>query len=155
MAEPPRIAATCATPGCDAPRDLGLSARLVVALPLLRVALGVFGFLRVYRLLSRASAPGAGAARGASRSPRRIAAVVVHVNRHVLPYGGRCLLESMVLWYLLRRAGHPAEIRLGARTLLGPLEAHAWVELDGEVLNDTERVRDIYSPFDLSAIRLR
>lgn len=167
MAEPARIERRCAAPGCRAPRDRGLSLRLLVLLPLLAAALKTFGFRRTYAALGRTSAsrvrparhdaPAEAADRRASgtRSPRHIADVLVHVNRHVLPYQSRCLLESLTLWYLLRRNGHPADLLLGARTLLGPFEAHAWVELDGEVLNDSDNVRDVYQPFDLPAIGAR
>lgn len=164
-----RIDNTCATPGCRAPRDRWLTLQLLIALPLLAAAMKLLGFRRSYSTLRWASAgrvqraarrPGAGStARGAEssvrstdgqRGPHHIAAVVVHVNRHVLPYQSKCLLESTALWYLLRRRGYSAELLLGARTLLGPFEAHAWVELDGEALNDTANVRDIYEPFNLA-----
>jgi len=139
---------TCAAPGCSAPRDRWLTARLLVALPLLAAAMRLFGFCRTYTALGRRPI---GA--GSRRSPHRIAALVMHVNRHVLPYQSRCLLESLALWHLLRSHGHDAELLLGARTLLGPLEAHAWVELGGEVLNDADNVRQIYQTFEMEAIR--
>jgi hypothetical protein len=149
MADPVAIDRTCAAPGCHAPHDPWLTARLLSLLPLLAGAMRLFGFRRTYIVLGRRSArrgrdPGA-------RSPQHIAALVVHVNRHLLPYQSRCLLESLTLWYVLRRNGYPAELLLGARTLLGPFEAHAWVELDGEVLNDSGNVRDVYRPFALPA----
>ncbi len=53
------------------------------------------------------------------------------------------------------RNGHDADLVLGARTLFGPLEAHAWVELEGEVLNDGPHVRHIYEPFDLRGVAAR
>jgi len=165
---PTHIDNTCATPGCDAPRDAALTLRLLVALPALALAMKLFGFRRTYAALGKASARHVAAARDAAseptqhttpvkterrrRSPQHVADVVVHVNRHVLPYQSKCLLESCALWYLLRRDGYPAELLLGARTLLGPLEAHAWVELAGTVLNDAANVRDIYEPFDVSAL---
>lgn len=168
MAEPARIERTCAAPGCRAPRDRSLSWQLVVLLPLVAGALRVFGFRRTYAVLGRASRPRVASRRAsrrrpsarrnpgtfASRTPRHVTAVVLHVSRHVLPHRGRCLLESLALWYLLRRNGYPALLLLGARTLLGPFEAHAWVELEGEVLNDAEHVRDIYVPFDPRVIEV-
>lgn len=159
MPEVVRVARGCADPTCDAPRDARLTISLLVALPLLGLALRHAGFRRTYTALGRGSArrlANRGRRRGrtlgnAPATPRDIAALVVHVNRHVLPYQSRCLLESLALWYLLRRRGHAAELLLGARTLLGPFEAHAWVELDGCALNDTRHVRDIYAPFELPA----
>ena len=157
-----RIDNTCAAPGCRAPLDRWLTLQLLVALPLLAAAMKLCGFRRSYSTLRWASA---GRVQRAARRhdatstprstegqrvPHHVAALVVHVNRHVLPYQSKCLLESTALWYLLRRRGYPAELLLGARTLLGPFEAHAWVELEGEVLNDSADVRNIYEPFDLA-----
>lgn len=150
---PVPLDATCAAAGCDAPRDRLLAIQLLALLPALAAALRACGFRRVYTALGRMSARRArrGAGRGAGAA-ECVAAVVVHVNRHALPYQSKCLLESLSLWFLLRRRGFPADLVLGARTLLGPLEAHAWVELDGRVLNDTADVRDVYEPFSLGSI---
>ena len=162
MAERLSIDRTCATPGCRAPRDRRLTPQLLVALPLLAGAMNVFGFRRTHASLRRLSVrklakakrldrcDDGGRRRPERRSPQHISDVVVHINRHVLPYQSKCLLESLALWHLLRRHGYDAELVLGARTLLGPLEAHAWVELKGEVLNDSANVRDVYEPFDLA-----
>lgn len=44
-----------------------------------------------------------------------------------------CLTRSLVLWSLLRDAGIPVRMRLGARLSREDLlEAHAWVEVEGE-----------------------
>ena len=47
-----------------------------------------------------------------------------------------CLQRSAACVYLLRRRGFPANLVLGVRTF--PFEAHAWAELRGKVLNDSE-----------------
>ena len=59
------------------------------------------------------------------------------VNRAASAYFKRawCLQRSAACVYLLRRRGIPAQLVLGVRTF--PFEAHAWAELDGQVLNDT------------------
>jgi len=67
-------------------------------------------------------------------------------SRHGL-VRGNCLSKSMVLWWLLRCQGIPVQLRLGARKTGDEFEAHAWVELDGRVANDSEDVRTRYSPF--------
>ncbi|HQZ69993.1 MAG: lasso peptide biosynthesis B2 protein [Anaerolineae bacterium] len=48
-----------------------------------------------------------------------------------------CLGRSLGLWWLLRRQGLPAELRIGVRRVADDLAAHAWVEHDGQVLIDT------------------
>jgi len=45
-----------------------------------------------------------------------------------------CLQRSVVAAWLLRRHGIAAEMVIGCRPL--PFESHAWVEVDGRVVND-------------------
>lgn len=50
-----------------------------------------------------------------------------------------CLQRSAVTACLLRRAGHRAALVLGVSQM--PFAAHAWVELEGSVVNDrVERI---------------
>ena len=59
-----------------------------------------------------------------------------------------CLEKSLVLWWLLRRRGIAAELRIGARKELERFEAHAWVELDSQVLNDAGEEHRHFVPFE-------
>lgn len=69
--------------------------------------------------------------------------------------GARCLGRSLVLWFLLRRRGIDAELVIGANAPHdGELEAHAWVEVAGEPVNDRPDVRQRYGSFDLQLPRL-
>lgn len=45
-----------------------------------------------------------------------------------------CLQRSTVATWMLRRHGIAAEMVIGCRPL--PFESHAWVEVDGRVVND-------------------
>ncbi len=58
-----------------------------------------------------------------------------------------CLDRSLVLCVLLRRMGIDADLHLGVKKDGGVFSAHAWVELDGEVINDTADVRERFAPF--------
>lgn len=78
---------------------------------------------------------------------RRAAQMVDAAAREGLR-SGTCLERSLVLWWLLRRRGIPAELRIGARKNASIFEAHAWVELDGAVVNDSGEVHRHYAPFD-------
>jgi Transglutaminase-like superfamily len=53
-----------------------------------------------------------------------------------------CLQRSAVATTLLRRYGIHAEMVIGAQRL--PLKAHAWVEVDGKVVNDKPEVQTNY-----------
>jgi hypothetical protein len=67
--------------------------------------------------------------------------------RYCQPWAN-CLKKSLVLWGLLRRQGIESELRIGVQKEAGNFAAHAWVEYDGFVLNDTQDVRDRFSMFD-------
>ena len=72
---------------------------------------------------------------------RRVRAMVDHAQMYY-PKKAMCLQHSAVVTWLLRRRGVPAEMVLAACDYLP--EAHAWVEVDGEVVNDSARVRESY-----------
>ena len=59
-----------------------------------------------------------------------------------------CLEQSLVLWWLLRRRGIAAELRIGARKEFERFEAHAWVEVGSAVLNDASAEHQHFVPFD-------
>jgi len=61
---------------------------------------------------------------------------------------GNCLSRSMVLWWLLRRRGLPARLRIGARKTGEGFEAHAWVEMANRAINDANDVQQRYTPFE-------
>lgn len=65
-----------------------------------------------------------------------------------LSFRSSCLEKSLVLCWLLQRRGIEAELRIGARKEKGNFEAHAWVELRGEVLNDFAGHNRGFTAFD-------
>ena len=72
---------------------------------------------------------------------RRVRAMVDHAQMYY-PKKAMCLQHSAVVTWLLRSKGVPAEMVLAACDYLP--EAHAWVEVDGEVVNDSARVKESY-----------
>ena len=87
--------------------------------------------------------------RGASQkeSAQVIARMEAAAARNLL-FSTNCLEQSLVLWWLLRRRGIAAELRIGARKEVGRFEAHAWVEVDSVVLNDSGAEHRHFVPFD-------
>jgi hypothetical protein len=67
---------------------------------------------------------------------RTIADMEESAARHV-PFESNCLERSVTLWWLLRRRGIPADLRIGVRKDSGSFEAHAWVEVNGTVLSES------------------
>ncbi len=70
------------------------------------------------------------------------------------PWRAMCLQRSVVTTCLIRSRGIPAELVIGCQKL--PFMAHAWVEVEGEVVNDTPRVKKIHKVLDrCSVVNLR
>lgn len=57
-----------------------------------------------------------------------------------------CLQRSAATTLLLRRYGIGAEMVIGAQML--PFKSHAWVELDGKVINDKPYMLEMYRPLE-------
>lgn len=72
-------------------------------------------------------------ARNDSLEPRRLGRIVARVLR-VGQFRARCLLSSLVLLRLLQERGLSAELVIGLPGKPKGHEAHAWVEVDGEVV---------------------
>ncbi|MDZ7705131.1 MAG: lasso peptide biosynthesis B2 protein [Trueperaceae bacterium] len=50
--------------------------------------------------------------------------------------GGNCLPRSLTIFTMLRRRGYPVVFCSGVRKEGAKLQGHAWVELDGRVLEE-------------------
>jgi hypothetical protein len=57
-----------------------------------------------------------------------------------------CLQRSAATACLLKRCGVPAQMTIGAQQT--PFKAHAWVEVDGRVVNDKPYMREMYAVLD-------
>jgi len=57
-----------------------------------------------------------------------------------------CLQRSAATVCLLRRYGVPARMVIGAQRM--PFKAHAWVESEGNVVNDRPYIREMYAVLD-------
>ena len=75
-----------------------------------------------------------------------IARTQAAAERHLF-FRPSCLEHALVLWYLLRRHGVAALIRIGGRKEQGVFEAHAWVEVDGLPIGDADGAHRGFVPF--------
>jgi hypothetical protein len=131
--------------------DRALILRAALILPLTEIGLRLFGFRRWKDWIEKFPRP--------ARLPQPLPADLQHetalravraVRSAELhgPARPNCLERSMTLWWLLRREGVDGELHIGARREGARFEAHAWVELAGQVLNDGTEVHQHYSRFD-------
>ena len=57
---------------------------------------------------------------------------------HILPMA--CLEKSLALEWMLRRRGINAQVEIGAHKVSEGINAHAWVEVNGQVVGESENV---------------
>lgn len=111
-----------------------------VALALVDLLMKVLGFARFYRLVR-----GWPTRQGLTPGPGAAEALCATVDRAAVYYFKRawCLQRSATTACLLRRKGIPAQLVIGVERF--PFYAHAWVEVDGRVVNDSPQVKKRYT----------
>jgi Transglutaminase-like superfamily len=112
-----------------------------VAIALIKVCLRTLGFGRTFRLIAHMTRS------PTVRSPSSADEVDSLARRVALagafyPGRARCLEQSLLLHWLLRRAGVKSALRLGVNSF--GRGAHAWVEWNGRPLNERgERIEKL------------
>ena len=76
-----------------------------------------------------------------------IARIVLVAANHG-PYRANCLKKSLVTRWLLSRRGIETDLKIGVNKDEGNFNAHAWVEFQRTVLNDTADIDEHFSVFD-------
>ena len=119
----------------------------LVLLPVMALRIRCFGMLRAFAP-PRASLRHARPHRHGddAERARRVAGLVHAAARHG-PFRATCLPISLTLHRLLRERGIEAHLRLGVRKAGAGLEAHAWIERDGEPLMEPARIGERYAVF--------
>jgi hypothetical protein len=137
-----RIARFRSLPPAD--RTLFLIALLAIAS--VRVGLWLTSFRRVHRSLARITRP-TGTPDPTPGEADRIGWAVGSAARFVPR--ANCLPQALAAEAILRRRGHPADLRLGVTRGDDGVEAHAWVESYGRVIvgdGDLDR----FEPLEIS-----
>ena len=130
--------------------ERGMILRAMLMLPLVEIGLRTLGFCRLKEKIERLpirELSSASQTTSSSQKKLHILRAVRSAELHGFSTPN-CLERSLTLWWMLRRAGIASELRIGARKSDSRFEAHAWIEVDGQVLNDTPEVHAHYSRFD-------
>ena len=97
-------------------------------------------------------------AKGSKKTPARPAdqiPVAENVTRLVsltannLPVKAKCLKRCLVSQWILGGKGIHADLIIGVNKSGPDLDAHAWLELDGKVINESQNNRDGYKVMDI------
>ncbi|HVT14744.1 MAG TPA: lasso peptide biosynthesis B2 protein [Thermoanaerobaculia bacterium] len=105
---------------------------------LIDAGLRLFGFNRVYRWIVTAAA-GRAPEEAPAEARQRVVEAVNGATRLYYRRRRDCLPKALATFFLLRRRRIPAALVLGVKKF--PFAAHAWVESQGEVIDDVpERV---------------
>ena len=133
-------------------RRLFRSAALL--LPMVRVSLRFRGYKKTQQWLqsrlAQQRAAFAGPPSPVSQPDQSLSMTcrMVHSAARYGPIRPTCLEESLALWYLLSEQGIAPQLRIGVRKTDGKFEAHAWVEYQGQTLNQSNEVHKHYAAFD-------
>lgn len=106
------------------------------------VALKLLGFERLFRIIARSHFR-----KRKWPDPALIQRVCAGIERARIWYPKQtmCMQHSVVTKCLLEHYGIPARLTFAARKM--PFKSHAWVEVHGRVVNDTQKVRTYYKVF--------
>ncbi|MDX1513447.1 MAG: lasso peptide biosynthesis B2 protein [Gammaproteobacteria bacterium] len=133
--------------------EIGILFKAAALFPLVSTGVRIIGLKRMHTLL-RWPTSAVAVARDEG-SPARSAENIARLVRIAAGRGlarPTCLPRALVLWTLLRRHGFEARIRFGVRKSSARMEAHAWVELDGRVINEQQCIANVYAPLEPTAI---
>ena len=124
---------------------------LMLGLPLVSLALRVFGYVKTRRWLERNSSvePRRTATPGELEAAENLAQLAAIAGRHG-PVNTTCLRQSLLVYWRLRRLGLSPELKLGVRKVEAVMDAHAWVELEGSALAPAEITHLPFPPHQVS-----
>jgi hypothetical protein len=125
-----------------------------VMLPVTGLRLRSRGFKKVYSWANGRSNHHSAAIADAAGRSAHLGKMINFVALNGL-YRANCLCRSLVLLRVMQREGLPGELKIGvpkdrnARSL-SILDAHAWVESQGTVINDHVDVAQTHAGFDFN-----
>jgi Transglutaminase-like superfamily len=134
--------------------ERSLLSQSLLLLPLSAIALHYLGFRRLYAACARFGGTFVSDVPDSLSLAFQTAQMVHLANRKGI-WRANCLQQSLVLWWLLQRQGINCDLRIGVRKASGKFEAHAWVEYQGIVLNDTQNIHEEFAPFSQAIVAMK
>jgi len=122
------------------------------ALPIVGLRLRVMGFKKVFRWANERSNNVRLIETDATTQSAHLGKLINFVATHGW-YNANCLSRSLVLLRIMRQKGLPGEFRIGipkhsSEDPTDILQAHAWLEYQGVVINDHKDVANRHAVFN-------
>ncbi len=115
-------------------RERQLVINTFILLGLIRLALWLLPFQTLRRLLAKISQPSP-QAQGLNQINLSKIVGAVNLSSRYMPGGVKCLARALTTQVLMSRCGYSPQLRIGvAKGEGGKLEAHAWVENQGQIV---------------------
>ena len=129
------------------PAEWVVLVQALVAIPIVTLMLKRRGLQQTQRLLTRVSRRAPHPSRGAEAARPWSRMVAIAGARGI--YRPNCLQRSLVLWTILRRRRFDPDLRIGVAppTADEGLRFHAWIEVEGVVVNDRPDIAAEFLPF--------
>jgi len=111
-----------------------------ILLPLTALGLHLFGLKRTQQFMKyfTPAAPKTSPRKEEELRYGQMVARMASIAANHSIYRANCLKKSLVICWLLQRHGITADLRIGVKNEDRVLNAHSWVEIDGNVLIDDE-----------------
>jgi hypothetical protein len=129
-------------------KERGLFLQAVLLLPAIHFALLLLGYSRLLGVMEKLvpvkpieTAPSDAQVLQRAQEISRIVSIAAQYG----VYRATCLRKSLLVWGFLRREGMQGRVCFGVRMCARKLEAHAWVEYKGMVVNDSLKVHECYT----------
>ena len=112
---------------------------MLFGLPMTAAGVRFFGYVKTRHWLEHRSQSDAirVATPADLASAENLARLAAIAGRHGA-ISATCLRQSLLVYWLLRRRGLSPELKIGVRKQAAVVDAHAWVELEGQSLDPTE-----------------
>lgn len=118
-------------------------------LPMIRIRLSLFGFKNCVARLQRIPLATIHPEIDPSTYPAQTS-YLLNAAARLLFRREACLERSIMLCSMLRRKGIDSELKIGVAKANQKLHAHAWVEINGEPVNEQPRISEQFAAFNSS-----
>lgn len=112
-------------------------------------AIRTVGFGKYFQWINQLLARQASANRSINGVSSQIQkAMIIEKACRYTSHSSTCLSRSITIYWIMQRQNIPVDLQIGFRIREKILEGHAWIELDGQVLNDDGEVQSLYTIID-------